>query len=281
MVVLRAIGNFFARIGRWIRDTAWVQPLLIVGGIFAIIFSIPYITKWVKSWGNDGTTATEKFYNNTKLSLKGCDKKESDVDKMFQYLIALEDNDTVGIEAGKKKFGEKFFLCFVQEGCSGCENNYDGLSYLKSNFTTKDDKADLFLDGGDFKYHSIYTDQTVDGLTYDNIFDHFIIENYQQVFESLCSTFADEQNYPYLVNQGGTSSSYYTNVTKLADTLESPTIFLIDTTNSNSITTSNYGVTEILFTASGKDGKSDSLYKAMTFADCWNHADIFSPEYKD
>ena len=280
MVVLRAIGNFFARIGRWIRDTAWVQPLLIVGGIFAIIFSIPYITKWVKSWGDD-TTATEKFYNNTKLSLKNCDKKESEVDKMFQYLLAIEENDAQGIETGKKKFGEKFFLCFVQEGCSGCENNYEGLSYLKSNFTTKDEKADLYLEGGDFKYHSIYTDQTVDGLTYDNIFDHFIIENYQQVFESLCSTFADEQNYPYLVNQGGTSSSYYTNVTKLADTLESPTIFLVDTTNSSSITTSNYGVTEILFSASGKDGKSDSLYKAMTFADCWNHADIFSPEYKD
>ena len=50
MVVLRAIGNFFARIGRWIRDTAWVQPLLIVGGIFAIIFSMQL------SYGHHGGT---------------------------------------------------------------------------------------------------------------------------------------------------------------------------------------------------------------------------------
>ena len=39
MAILRAIGRFFAKIGRWIRDTAWVQPLLIVGAIFGLIFS--------------------------------------------------------------------------------------------------------------------------------------------------------------------------------------------------------------------------------------------------
>ena len=59
MKVLRAIGRFFARIGRWIRDTAWIQPLLIVGGIFGIIFSIPYITNWVKSWFAEGNAATD------------------------------------------------------------------------------------------------------------------------------------------------------------------------------------------------------------------------------
>ena len=87
MVVLRAIGSFFAKIGRWIRDTAWVQPLLIVGGIFAIIFSIPYITKWVKTWG-DSTSAYQKYYNKTSLSLKNVDEGESEVDGIFQYLLA-------------------------------------------------------------------------------------------------------------------------------------------------------------------------------------------------
>jgi len=281
MVVLRMIGRFFARIGRWIRDTAWVQPLLIVGGIFAIIFSIPYITNWVKSWGASSTTEVEKFYNKNKLSLKGCDEKNSDADKMFQYLVALDDNDEEGIEAGKKKFGEKFFLCFVQDGCSGCENNYEGLNYLKSNYTTKDETSDLYLADADFKYYTIHTDETVDDLDYNNIFEHFIIENYQQVFETLAGTFSDEQNYPYLVNQGGKSSTYYTNINKLAETVETPTIFLVDTTNNANITTSEFGVTEIVFAAQGKDNKSTSLDKAMTFADCWNHADIFSEDYKD
>ena len=39
MKILKAIGAFFARIWRWIKETAWVQPLLIVGAIFAIIFA--------------------------------------------------------------------------------------------------------------------------------------------------------------------------------------------------------------------------------------------------
>ena len=274
MVVLRAIGRFFAKIGRWIRDTAWVQPLLIVGGIFAIIFSIPYITKWVKSWGNSDASASEKFYNNAKLSLKGCDKETSDVDSLFKYLIAVENGDNEAIEAGKKKYGEKFFLCFVQEGCSGCETNYNGLSYLKSNYTTKDSKNDLYLDK-DFKYHSIYIDQTISDLDYDNIFDHFILENYQQVFESVAGVFSDEQNYNYLINKGGKSSDYYTNINKIADTLESPTIFLFDL--SNQLT---YGISEVIFTAEGKDGKSADFDRALTLADCWNHADIFSENYK-
>ena len=280
MVVLRAIGRFFAKIGRWIRDTAWVQPLLIVGGIFAIIFSIPYITKWVKSWGGTSTSASEKFYNSTKLSLKGVDEEKSDVDSLFKYLLAVEDNDQEGIEAGKKKYGEKFFLCFVQQGCSGCETNYEGLNYLKSNFTTKDAESELYLDG-DFKYHSIYIDQIVDGLDYDNIFDHFILENYQQVFESVAGVFSDEQNYSYLINKGGKSSDYHSNISKIAEsTIESPTIFLFDISATTKAEVSTYGITEVLFTADGKDGKSTPFSRAQTLADCWNHEDMFSQNYK-
>ena len=94
MKVLRAIGNFFARIGRWIRDTAWVQPLLIVGGIFAIIFSIPYITNWVGSWFE--VNQSEKYYKDHQLSLKNCDDKKSEADGIFQYLVDISNGtDTI------------------------------------------------------------------------------------------------------------------------------------------------------------------------------------------
>ena len=79
MVVLRAIGSFFVKIGRWIKETAWIQPLLIVGGIFAIIFSIPYISNWVSSWFDDSNAATN-FYEKYKVSLDGAEKGESDAD---------------------------------------------------------------------------------------------------------------------------------------------------------------------------------------------------------
>ena len=70
MFVLRAIGRFFAKIGRWIRDTAWVQPLLIVGGIFAIIFSIPKIVEVVEKAGEE-SNAAQVFFENKEIKSQG------------------------------------------------------------------------------------------------------------------------------------------------------------------------------------------------------------------
>ena len=108
MFILRAIGRFFARIWRWIKETAWVQPLLIVGGIFAIIFSIPYLTKWVKSWFND-TTASEKYYSSKKVSLKNAEDHKSDVDSLFDYLTTYANEGKVD-EAALMEMGKKIGL---------------------------------------------------------------------------------------------------------------------------------------------------------------------------
>ena len=70
MKILRAIGGFFAKIGRWIASTAWIQPLLIVGGIFGIIFSIPYIKKGIEGLQNDTTDYEYKYYSDRSLSLQ-------------------------------------------------------------------------------------------------------------------------------------------------------------------------------------------------------------------
>ena len=59
--VLSALGQFFVRIGRWIKDTAWIQPLLIVGVIFAIIFSIPSIVDGINSI-NDRRNSAQEYY---------------------------------------------------------------------------------------------------------------------------------------------------------------------------------------------------------------------------
>jgi hypothetical protein len=67
MKILKAIGAFFARIWRWIKETAWIQPLLIVGAIFAVIFSIPYFSSWISSLG----IGSENYYSVHKRSLEG------------------------------------------------------------------------------------------------------------------------------------------------------------------------------------------------------------------
>ena len=70
MIVLRAIGAFFARIWRWIRETAWVQPLLIVGIIFGIMFSIKPIYNAIKN-AKEKAESAETYYREYQVSLAG------------------------------------------------------------------------------------------------------------------------------------------------------------------------------------------------------------------
>lgn len=277
MAVLRAIGAFFARIGRWIRDTAWVQPLLIVGGIFAIIFTIPYVISGVQSWFNDGTAAYITFYRNYQLSIEGCDDNDSEADGLFQYIVDAEQG--VATSSQQKKYGEKFFLCFVQEGCSGCESNYYGLKYLKD-YANSTSSFQLNEGKDSFKMHAIFMDETDSDIDYDgNIFEHYIYESYSQIFETAEEISTDTTNYNYLINQGGTSSSYYTTAEDMADGLESPTIFFIDLTAEDGYL-SSFGISEIVFNYEGKDGESTSYAKGLTLVDCWNHEGIFGENYK-
>ena len=81
MKVLKKIAAPFIAIGRWIKETAWVQPLLIVGCVFAIIFSIPSITKAIQ----DATKETDiDWYAVKQLSLDGTAKGTSEVDKFLE-----------------------------------------------------------------------------------------------------------------------------------------------------------------------------------------------------
>lgn len=274
MVVLRAIGRFFAKIGRWIRDTAWVQPLLIVGGIFAIIFSIPYLTKWVGSWFA-GKEKYIEWYEKYQLSLDGCDKEKSKADTFMKYIEDVKNGEAT--DAQKKKYGEKFFLAFVQEGCAGCEDNYGGFSYLASHYTTKDQESQFYLDSA-FKIHTIFTDDVDSDIDYDgNIFDHYFYQNNLQFFETACEIATDEINYNYLINQGGKSSTYYKNAEGLAEEVDTPVVLLIDT---SSIYAGDYGIREVLFNFSGKDDGTNAYSRALTLADAWNGNDIFSENYK-
>ena len=281
MAVLRAIGRFFARIGRWIKETAWIQPLLIVGGIFAIIFSIPHLTKWVKSWFKD-TSAAEKYYESKKLSLKNADKGTSEVDVMFDYLTAFADGGDTS--TGEKKFGKKFFLTIVQESCSACQDRYEAFKTLEDNWG----KGSFLKDGanaldGDFKMYTIYADDKNDDG--DNLFEKVYDTKMLRFIDTVIPAMqGDNGDHPYYVNSG--ESSYETNLKNLLnkDEITTPATFLIDLTEEGNVDwRSDFGVKETLFLFDGTDG-SDSFAKARTLRNAWTNnpsADNkFSPEYK-
>ncbi len=273
MVVLRAIGRFFARIGRWIRDTAWVQPLLIVGGIFAIIFSIPYITKWVQSWFA-GSNEADAYYERFKLSLDGAKEQKSEADKLFKYMLGdVTDQEQ---KEYKNRFGEKFFIAFVEKGCAGCETAYTGFETLQQQWNSDDFKVE---DGETFKLFTIFVD-TVDENDKDaNLFKkYFFGTHYDQYFEEV--SYAMTQS-DYYTNKGGDSSSYASELETIIDEDKwaAPVFMLVDF-NKVCPQVNSLGVTEVLFSVDGKGGKTDSVAKARTLYDCWTYNDIFSPDYK-
>ncbi|MCR5185329.1 MAG: hypothetical protein K6C32_04565 [Bacilli bacterium] len=295
MVVLRAIGRFFARIGRWIRDTAWVQPLLIVGGIFAIIFSIPGITKWVQSWFKSGDAAIS-FYKKSlsykKLTNGDDDGVGSDGEALLSFVL---DDSKAENDARFTKYGDKFFVLFVQEECDVCAEVYDGWKSAKTNWA-KNKEFTTYADGtnaksSDFKVYTIFVDALNDDD--ENYFLKLYAKLYMEQF-GLLSTLQTPYNpnaskFEYLADVGDpqTGESNFT----------TPTAFLFDYSFAKKVDAddslgyridggkvASLGVTEIMTEIPDKSGagsEGTSIAKARTIWDCWNHQGIFDNTEKD
>ncbi len=275
MKVLRAIGGFFVKIGRWIRDTAWVQPLLIVGGIFAIVFSIQPTVNWIESMFDSGSKDVA-YYNNFRLSLEGCEDEDSEADELFKYLQARADESAT--EEQINRYGDKFFIAFVQEDCVGCESAYYGFEYLQDNW---DRNGYTINDDSSFKLYTIFIDTENDDDV--NLFQRYFYGNYGEVFETTSGTI--QESY-YYINNGGTSSTYATEVSNMEseETFVSPTTFLIDFSDDLSYR-NEYGVSEVFFavdgTAIGGGSATSPQAKARTLCDAWNHEGKFAKDWQE
>lgn len=114
--VFKAIGSFFAKIWNWIKETAWIQPLLVVGIIFGIIFSIPSISKGIKDLSEN--SGKYSFINKNDISAEDFLKYE---------------------EEGKltSAYGDKFLLILVGEDCNACTTAEKGIKYFVNEYYEK------------------------------------------------------------------------------------------------------------------------------------------------
>ena len=163
MKILKAIGAFFVRIGRWIKDTAWVQPLLIVGAIFAVIFSIPAITQWIEGLAEDAASS-EKYYQKYQRSLEGGETSEAD-----KLIADIQDGDA------KNSIGQKFFVVFVDQECSACAEAKKGFEALEKKWT-----GSLAPNSDDLPYKlvSIFKDEETEQTTSrESAFSQFLDRN--------------------------------------------------------------------------------------------------------
>ena len=287
--VLRAIGGFFAKIGRWIANTAWVQPLLIVGGIFAIIFSIPYIKSWVESWGGDEVNEDYEYYKSRALSLTGARDHKSKVDELFTCLETYE-TDPAAKTKLVNTYGEKFFLSFIKEGCSYCSECVDGYRSLSSNFSAwgldKDEQGKK-LPG--FKLHTIRLDAVDDEDDADDTdyLAKYVFEEHQEFFDEVVAEFQEWGDYPLLNNISSSQrSSLESSIGALCDAindngagLETPTTLFIDLTEEGKNREVNaFGVTAIFFNYTTYIDGSAPYDKGTFLKECWTYQNLFDPE---
>ena len=268
MKILSAIGRFFARIGRWIKETAWIQPLLIVGAIFAIIFAIPHIIDGVKSWFSESDSAN-KFYAQYQLSLSGADDGQfvgtSQVDKFFTNIY--EGNE----EEVKKVAGERFFVAFVQKNNSSAKELYSGIKMFKDKFNKNAEFSGL---EGQFRLKVIYTDTTNDDD--ENLFD-MVWNNHYDLFEEMANGNYLPNTF-YAINNNYKESNYASNF--LSDSsldecpMSTPLMMYFDYSDKNLIAQEDQrvkGLSDVLFSVEG----SSDLEKARTLKNCWSHKDKF------
>lgn len=294
MNFLKKLGTPFVALWRWIKETAWVQPLLIVGVIFAIIFSIPYITSGIQNLINS-TESDLKYFENHMLSLEGCKNNEgnSQAEKFFDNFEAAqeawnnEDKETARDLLDQYNSEDRFFLFLVQEECTGCSNVRDGLEYLTDNW-------DLLVNSGDssnptapsLSWQSINVKETYDSDDYysDNNttpIQELTYTGSYYYFYRIAMTVASTTDYYHnitIANEGDvvdTQNAVYTNTEGLINPtsgMQTPTCILIDLTDSND---SPYLITSIFYSLAGSDeyGYADFL------KDAWKSEGIFGSDY--
>lgn len=130
MKVLKAIGRFFAKIWNWIKETAWIQPLLIVGLIFGVIFAIPPITKGIEELQENGPKYG--FIDKHTVSAKD--------------LLAYENNGTLVNELADDNANKTFLLVLVEKDNDASVEAEKGFRYMfssngkKTYFSTESQK---------------------------------------------------------------------------------------------------------------------------------------------
>ena len=263
MIVLRAIGAFFARIWRWIRETAWVQPLLIVGIIFGIMFSIKPIYNAIKN-AKEKAESAETYYREYQVSLAG--GENSPAAKLTNQMMDSIDSQTNMIDKSYG-LGDKFFLMFVAEKCDECKRAKGGFEYFEENFSS------LYKnDMGDFHLVTIFTDEVMtDGSDSEKTAYIQYMESHTQFFEEVGGAAWDS---PYHLNKGITDDQIYGIINCDPEDVRTPTAILIDFTDKHE--SSQKGITDVFVSVEevGSSGNSDAN-KAEFIYDAWTHQGKF------
>ena len=295
MKVLRAIGNFFVKIWKWIVKTAWIQPLLIVGLLFGIIFSIPPIVDAIKN-KTDNTNPLE-FLEKYSAKWDGINNgaaKDSEVEKLVdQVRIAIE-NGSGEIGGG---YSQKFFLTFSQTGCGGCADLSKAMNKLSDEWNKSFKPENT---GESFKLYNIEADYELEDPKEENFNTLGVANKDLWAFNTLMTIDSGLVELIEVASERGESSAFYLNggvtnkgafETSISEMIlstgggsditafKTPVILLMDFTEEGREISGGTGVREVFFgvqMARGLDKTNTDVAHAQFLLNAWNSAKEFS-----
>ena len=273
MVILSAIGRFFKKIWDWIKQTAWIQPLLIVGLIFGVIFSIPAIVNAVKN-GKAAQSKYASYFHRFSLSLKNEAKSEVDDFTTKLYTAMTGDNKDFEKSYGDK-CGDKFFVAYVsRKKCDNCTDAKDAFSIFEDKFNKTSYFKSKEFPKEEFKLVTIFMDDENNETTKKTTAFSKYVARHQDFFEKVGSDIADT---PYCASGKINKEALESFETANDEDFYAPTILLVELGNKATKNHTVEGVTELMFGVAG----SDKYDKALTLLDCWNHTGDFSDNPND
>ena len=276
MNILKSINASFTKFWRWIKETAWVQPLLIVGAIFAIIFSISKFTSW---FGTMASGASASYFTSFRCSLENegkagivteADKITSiinkhsfaDYDSYEKALAALNEDKVI------ETYGKKFYFVIVEESCDGCTNAEKAFETLRTNWNTSGWSID---DDESFRIHSIFADEkSTNDSSYDLEEDKVAFYRYATKFytEDFWSQAAGRLEVaPYRQNASVDITKYEDLALGESSKWLTPTIYLVDFTE-YAFDADRFGISEVVF---GFTTGSSDYARATLLQQMWNH----------
>lgn len=279
MIILKSIGAFFVKIWRWIKETAWVQPLLIVGAIFAVIFSIPYITAWANEWSGNSEGA---FFADSRRSLEGETDQPTSNSEADQITNLIYENMYVAEtyeEVDTDTYGEKFFLVYNVANNTTSTTAEEAFRELSTNWNTASFRPS---DRRAFSINTIYASEES-----SNDADYEITTNGASAFKRYLMNHADLFNRagpslmeaPYKDRASLDDANYLSFALNddgdglAVDSFPLPTILLVDFSE-EAWDAGRFGISEVLWTLSGTTSREN----ASTLIDMWNHLDPYSED---
>lgn len=244
--IILFFSRLFGGIWNWIKETAWVQPLLIVSFIFSIIFSIPTISSWIQDIADD-LTSPEAYYRNFQVSLRN--DEESEAQKLVDAMMDEEAYQN----------SEKFLLVFVDSTCAACKTFQPAVKLLIEN-TEQYYKPDNYEP---FKIFTIFRDEEVDNnnstINAKTPFENFLDRN-DEFLQKLYDVGFLDSDYAFNTDVPETGNDYESFIAP-TPSVPTPTVILYDVTE-NSI---RPGIRDVIIGVPG----SDSQAKAELISDMW------------